>query len=122
MSESTTPMTKLEIIDFVINHYKTNRRSISRNGCLYNAPNGAMCAFAIMCANPKDLIEENNADDLIKEGIPKLKPEFAGQSNDFYSDIQELHDDSDNWDKTPEGNKLSQDGIKRVEWLKETYK
>ena len=116
-------MTKHEIIDYVVDHYKTNPRSITSGGlCRYNGLNGEKCAFAILCSNPKELIEWKDADTLINAGIAKLKPKFDGHSAFFYKQIQNLHDDNTYWNKTPEGNELSQRGIEKVNELKEYHK
>ena len=124
MSESRQQLSPSQIIDYVVNHYKNNPRSKDKNDtmCLYNDHNGTHCAFAIMCENPKQLTEGIKANQLLNKRIAKLKPEFSGQSNGFYNAIQMLHDYSDNWERTLKGNKLTQKGIKEVEWLKETYK
>ena len=116
-------MTPNQIIDHVVEYYKTNSRSINDNGdCVYNGPDGAMCGFAILCENPKELPEDDIAYNLVHYGEVKLKPEFSGQSADFYCDIQSLHDCENYWIKTPEGNELTESGIIRVNKLKETYK
>ena len=122
MLESIQPKTRIEIIDYVVSHFEKNPRSLSSHGCLYNGPNGAMCGFAILCANPEKLIEDWSPISLIQNGKAILKPEFSGQSGDFYCDIQMLHDNRGYWKITPEGNELTQIGIERVEELKEKHK
>ena len=112
------PKTKLEIIDFVVSHFTNNPRSMGADGyCKYNGPNGEHCAFALMCENPKELPEG-----FIRFGMARIKPEFDGYSEDFYHDVQSLHDNSGNWKATPEGNELTPLGVKVVEILKEKYK
>ena len=116
-------MTKLEIIDYVVEHYKTNPRSIGINGgCVYNGINGSHCAFGLMCSNPEELTEGEGVVFLIRGNIPRIKPEFSGHSEWFYVAIQLLHDYGSYWEETPEGNELTQKGIKEVEKLKERYK
>ena len=118
MLEQVIPKTRIEIIDFIVNHFETNPRSINEDGdSFYNGPNGEHCAFAILCENPEELPEG-----FIRFGIARIKPEFDGQSKEFYSGIQLLHDRDYYWKKTPEGNKLTQEGINEVKKMKKRYK
>ena len=122
MSEQVIPMTRIEIIDFVVSQFENNPRSLDADGyCAYNGAEGEHCAFGLMCENPKDLIEGESTNVLIQKRIPKIKLEFAGYSTEFYKDIQRLHDYSDNWIKTPEGNELTQRGISEVKKMKKRY-
>ena len=116
-------MTPNQIIDYVVNHFSKNPRSLNEQGnCKYNGLNGTHCAFAILCVNPKELNDGLTLNDNLIRKIAILKPEFAGQSFQFYKDIQELHDYGNHWIKTPEGNELTESGIYKVEKLKERYK
>ena len=123
MSEQIIPMSASQIIDYVVNHFENNRRSMGADGfCKYNGLNGEHCAFAILCENPEGFVEGWFPGTLINKRIAKLKPEFAGQSTYFYQDIQSLHDYNDFWIETETGNELSQDGIEKVKELKKLYK
>ena len=114
-------MTKLEIIDFVVNHFTTHDRSISANGdCLYNGPNGEHCAFALMCEHPELLTEGQATKYCLMDGAV-LKPEFSGFKDTFYDDIQLLHDRDYFWISL-KGEGLSDKGLKHVATLKKQHK
>lgn len=108
-----------EIIDETVEFYSNNPRSVEGDQCLYHGPNGAMCAFARMVANPERLIEGKNCLYLMEylEGIV-IKPEYSGYKRDFYRSIQRLHDYSDNWEC--DGG-LSKEGKNEVYRLKHQY-
>lgn len=116
-------------VEFVINHFKTNPRSMNPNydvsspRCLYKGPNGERCAFAI-CCNPKVELQENVPAYTILsyKGFDILLPEFAIKNSHFWSDIQYLHDCDDFW--TPNdlgGNDLTEDGLIQVKTILSKY-
>lgn len=128
-------MTKIEILDYVVDYFKTHPRGLhgsSSSACTYlNRNTGARCAHSICIQD--DLVEtvrefaENACDGSASAVIGKFgdeihKPEFRGHSADFWVDVQTFHDDSDFWYSTPPGNKLTEDGLERLNFLKEHYK
>ena len=120
MAESKQ-FTTTQIINHVVNYYKTNPRSFNYRGtCAYTGVNGEHCGFAILCEKPELITEGSSISDILKSNI-KLKPEFDGQTIFFYQDIQALHDTNFYWEETYTGNKLTQTGIERVKFLKKFY-
>lgn len=111
--------TKHEIIDEIAGHYSLKNRSVDGiNSCVYNGPNGELCAFAYMCLNPASLTEGQDAEDMIMiRGQDILKEEYRGHPQHFYLDIQSLHDAKENW--TDVG--LSAMGKIKVRDLKEMW-
>jgi hypothetical protein len=112
---------KDEIVDYVVEHFSNNPRSISGNGkCLYNGPSGSCCAFAL-CVNEDDrdqLLEYNAASyQLMKFGDKILKDEFKGHGPGFWDSVQDLHDSSANWS----GNELTETGEKAVARIKRIH-
>lgn len=114
-------MTTHEIIDEVASFYNNKNRSVASQEssyCLYNGPDGKKCAFARMCINPGNLLENINARVILEEqGQGILKPEYRGYHPQFYRDVQSLHDNSINW--TDDG--LSENGKNKVIVLKTKY-
>lgn len=127
-------MTKIEILDYVVDYFKTHPRGLSTGGfgCTYlNRNTGARCGHSICIKD--DLIEmvmefTDNADDgtalaVINEfGDEIHKPEFRGHDKFFWREVQMFHDDLDFWYSTPPGNELTEDGLERLNFLKERYK
>src|SRR6478752_2310817 len=101
-----------EIIDEIAGHYNCENRSLNGTDCMYNGPDGKMCAFAYMCTDPSILTEGENCDTLLRElGQNILKEEFQGHHSEFYHELQRLHDSDANWSFTG----LSQEGKATVE-------
>ncbi len=86
---------------------------------MYSTPDGKHCAFAYMCINPEDLSEGTSVYglDITDEKQDILKEEYRGHSVHFYRDVQQFHDNIDNF--TMEG--LSEIGKLAVTTLKEAY-
>lgn len=133
-------MTKIEILDFIVDYYKTHPRALkpSGTGCTYfNEENGARCAHSICIedsvleamvsraggSNIESFSLGSSAYTIIKifgDGIHK--PEFRGHSVNFWADVQGLHDKSDNWTPNGVGSDLNGSGVERLSILKERYK
>ena len=124
----STKLTAQQIIDETVEYYKNNPRSVKvrEDGsrvCQYlNDETSAMCAFGrCLTENSLKVAHEQY------EGLPaysvlgdteiKLKPQYEGQPNAFWQELQYLHDTPRFWD----GNTLSDEGVRRVKELKKLF-
>lgn len=95
-----TPLTPFEVIDLVVETYvkhPENRSFKDKGGkvlCLYNGPDGKMCAFALFCAQPNRLAEDEGAASLLgRIGPELLQPRVKHILNcSFWWAIQSIHD------------------------------
>ena len=114
--------TKLEIIDETVEYYSNYKRGIASDGsCSYLTKDGNMCAVGRCLINPTismggtaGLFKVNSK---VVELEDYLKPEYKGHKTIFWQDLQWFHDDSDNWND----HKLTETGLTRLKYLKETY-
>ncbi len=117
-------LTAHQIIDETVTFYHNNPRSLNgerkvanESGdilCLYNGPNGEKCAYARCCTPDSEFTEGKSAS---CQNKAKLLPQYEGYSDSFWCGIQSLHDSDKFWD----GNRLTEDGINQVEYLKSHY-
>ena len=132
-------MTKIEILDYVVNHFKTNPRAviITGEGLLkykgeYKTKDGHRCGHSI-CIDDSRVDEVNEftqkdwcgtASDVIgKFGDEIHKPEFRGHDEYFWKDVQILHDSRQFWQPNEMGgNDLTEAGVDRLDELKKIYK
>jgi hypothetical protein len=115
--------TQSEIVDETIAFYQVNPRSLNPDKneyearCLYNGPNGTVCAFS-RCVIPekrKELPEGEGCWAILhKSGDEILIPEYRGHEISFWEAIQSLHDDNEYW----KANTLTQMGKERIERIK----
>lgn len=125
-------MTKIEIIDETVAYIKKNGRSVDELGyCMYRkeVPSGDIIGCAVgRCIIPEKYseyfegISALKLDTIAKTDLDNLlKKEYRGHSKDFWGDLQRLHDGVDHWtnDIMP---KLTKEGFKYVEHLKQKYK
>lgn len=126
-------MTEIEVIDFTVEHFQNNPRSLGSyknivtgleiSGCVYNGENGEHCAFALFCENPKDLIEGRRASMLLIDETARLKPEVSHIRDKFWSDLQGLHDSDEYWSGVKgQVQSLSLMGENKVKDMKKMYK
>lgn len=117
-------LSKLEILEETVKYYSedTNRRALDiDSSCLYNTEDGRYCAVG-RCFNEeyKSTAEKLYSGKLV-EHIPnleyKLEPQYKGHEIEFWTKLQRLHDDDDNWDE----NGLSTDGEAKVNHIKEIF-
>lgn len=118
-------MNKLQIIEETVKYYSedVSRRAIKPGGrCEYLTSDGKMCAVGRCMINPGT----NRDDDIgfipsysiIEVDQDKiLKKEYRGHENEFWFDLQKLHDANSNWID----NGLSDAGQRYVEKLKEKW-
>jgi len=122
-------MTKYEILDETIKYYKTHKRGITKDGSCVNLTNmGSMCAVG-RCVD-KDLISKlKNAEDIAVNSLYSelgmqttdecLQPQYRGHREEFWEDLQDLHDRSIHWHKNKSGGQiLTMPGDKAVELIK----
>ncbi len=98
-----------EIVELIASSYTRDTRSLGNDKCLYNAPDGKHCAFALMVKDTKLLtpFEGNVCANIIGDlGADILKDEFKGYPVHFYTRIQQLHDIGYYWNEKG----LSDDG------------
>lgn len=119
-------MTKIEIIDYVVDYFQKNPRAIERDGefprCLYLTKTGLRCAHSICLEDEflkdKDIKKLGSAYLVInKYGDDIHKPEFRGHDSKFWLEIQKFHDMYMFW----RDGELTDDGKEFVKELKEKY-
>lgn len=114
--------TALEIIDETAAFYKNENRSVVGVTCVYVGPGERRCAFSRCCSEEgiKKLAQIDTGPVSMQsaktfEDVDKfLKPEYHGFSNEFWGDIQNLHDIERNWNDQG----LSKEGVSSVSLLK----
>lgn len=122
-------MTKIEIIEDIVNHYSKdyfNLRATNGLGvlesCVYLANNGNMCAVGRYLKEPEkfktvtlpaDLLIKKYSNNILKDNVKDHNPLF-------WYDMQKLHDNDYFWNKVDKS--LSDIGFKYVNILKEKYK
>lgn len=116
-------MTKVEIINMVANHYNDKNRSISddESTCMYLTNDGRMCAVG-MCMTDKALDTWGDFKNGVKSIVAILKDkeldsifkdDYKGHDEDFWSELQFLHDEPYFWDECG----LTLEGCDRVNFL-----
>lgn len=118
----------LNLIEETVNHYTSagNKRAFNGNTCVYLTEidgKEAMCAVGRCMHSPWQFRDrgfgmhtllqkcDGNVDDVLKE-------EYRGFHVDFWVELQNFHDLSDNWECTASGTKLSTHGEYNVKELK----
>lgn len=123
--------TRKQIIDEVASSYTLQNRALGETGCMYCTNEGRRCAVGrFMIDPPKDFhggvirlvaAALNTSVYSITFGMKtiyqvleeKLVPEVRGNPLEFWSELQQLHDNMDNWTDTG----LSVEGKEAVEKL-----
>ena len=111
-------LTKIQIIEETVEYYSTHRRSIKEGtrNCKYNGPDGLKCAFSRCCTDDSVFIEECGSS---RQHEAILLPQYAHilYRDNFWVDIQVLHDRDDFW----ENNELTYSGKTFVNDIKVKY-
>lgn len=115
-------LTKIEIIDYVVDYFKENPRAKDGMNCLYLTKTGLRCGHSICLEDDfiKDtfIAKSTNAEILIgNHGDDIHKPEFRGHDTDFWMNIQRIHDNNYFW----RDNELTDDGNQFIKELKQGY-
>lgn len=121
--------TKLEIIEETVKYYSedTSRRAVTRGKCKYFA-DGRMCAVGRCLVDAQEFQNALKGVRIKKTGIKvlgtsarfsenDLKEEYRGHEDDFWDELQRLHDNPGMWII----NGLSQGGFHFVTKLKAKY-
>lgn len=124
--EQIKQLTKIEIIDYVVDYFQKNPRAKEKDRefprCVYLTKTGLRCAHSICLEDEflkdKEIKELGSAYSVInKYGDDIHKPQFRGHESEFWSEIQILHDDNRFWRDSG----LTDDGKEFVKELKEKY-
>ena len=121
-------MTKIDIIKETVRFYSkdANRRGLNHGGsCQYLTEDGKNCAIG-RCIKPSKFSKIQNhwgtSQLVASTGSTNidslLSKKYHGHSAAFWSDLQDLHDDSINW----VNNTISDKGERQVVRLLQTYK
>ena len=131
-----TPLTANQIIDETVEYYRHNPRSVEKvylpdenftTKCLYKSPNGAMCALG-RCFTNEGLqlvldkgYNAGHGASMIERYIGldnQLQPKYKGQTNLFWRNLQDLHDNDDYWKADEIGNELTKYGLEVLNIIK----
>lgn len=122
-------MTKLEILQDTINHYKLSNRAEQDYGCVYMNSKGLKCAVGryMIKEDPSEYNSHGNVYSLVARLVESNKPggldsllieEVRGHDIEFWARLQRLHDQPSNWDVDG----LSPDGAEIAGKFLEEYK
>lgn len=120
MTLSTT-----HIINETANYYNLNPKMRAYNEkldrCEYQTSDGRNCALGRCMIDPNEVSNvgpRNLAKECEGEGFDELlKPEYHGHSIDFWDDLQNFHDNQENW--TTDG--MSAQGQSRLRLLHDRW-
>lgn len=122
-------MTKLEILDETVKYYKTHKRGLSDEGFCVNITNrGSMCAVG-RCVDKELISKLKGLEDIAVGSLSLelgkdttdecLQPQYRGHREEFWEDLQDLHDRGIHWSKNKSGGQvLTMQGDKAVELIK----
>ena len=112
-------MNAIQLIDETVSAYAADPPALrSRDNlgtCMYVTNDGRKCAIG-RCLNKKFVHQaaRHNFEHILSQ----VKARYKGFSQQFWRDLQELHDNNKNWDK----NGLTEYGQTEVRYMKGTYK
>jgi hypothetical protein len=115
-------LTAVEIINETVEFYSedTSRRSIGPTMCLYNGSEGRKCAYSrcwMEAVWKPEYEDEPVGYSLMSNPDELVEVRYRGQTIEFWSKLQTLHDVSRYWDK----NGLTECGKEYVVLLLEQY-
>jgi len=113
--------TMLQTLDETAGAYTSKTRAIARDGSCWYFQAGKCCAVGRCLEDPKRFSSvDANVSYLDAEyGLDSiLKPEYRGFPLTFWTVLQRLHDNEDNWDE----NGLSEHGKQSAKRIKEKFK
>lgn len=105
MSETAKKKTAREILEETAAFYTSENRAVVKGGhgnhgsvsCHYLTNDGKMCAVGRCLIDPSEITNEPVID--IPQLEDRLKSEYRGHPIDFWSDLQDLHDSPNNWNR-----------------------
>lgn len=115
-------MTASELIQETVDFYSadTTRRSIGSDGlCVYQAPNGNMCAVG-RCMTAEAATENAKSSQSVDEldNLDSiLQPKYRGHSTGFWENLQFIHDAGGNWNAQG----ITDQGKERVQYMLDKY-
>jgi hypothetical protein len=108
-------MNKKAIVDETVEYYETHKRGLDYdlNSCVYHNEDGDMCAVGRCLIDPpsanytdtmdiSELIEFMEAENLDEI----LKVEYRGHTQDFWEELQLLHDCKPHWNENNKGGQV----------------
>lgn len=118
--------TKLQIINETVAYYEASPslRATNKGDCYYLNVNGKRCAVGRCLRDDVEALTLNgqwdcltDLDGPINDKDSLLRPEYRRHGNDFWMDLQKLHDQNRNWTD----NGLSPIGEEYAAFLRERY-
>lgn len=116
---------KYEILDEMVAYFFTNSRAMEGGMGEYLTEDGRRCGHSIFVR--EDMmgvidIRSSATTNIEIHGDCVHKPDYQGHQEEFWQDVQDLHDDDDFWYSIGEsGHKLTRDGISHVKMLKQKW-
>lgn len=107
--------TAIEIINETVSVYSATSRAIDIDGCKYLTEDGRMCAVGRCLINPGSM--KDGAYFCMDHDDSIFKEEYRGRSQEFWQDIQHLHDFRKYWN----GQELTEAGATYVRTLIDKY-
>lgn len=99
----------LEVLNETVEYYSedTSRRAVVRVGssrtCEYLTSDGRMCAVGRCIIDPENVPSVGDGNNTFYFGVKDritFKPEYQGLPDDFWAELQELHDSESCWDES----------------------
>lgn len=110
--------TNQEAFDTVVRHLATMKRRAINDAetCLYRAPDGSKCAVGALITDESwDALPEADARNYNRHLVCLLPIDFGDISLALLSDLQQAHDNSDNWgDHFEGGGFINPDALRKV--------
>ena len=100
-----------QILDETVEHYRTNPRSFDENGvCQYYTAAGCVCAIGRLAKNAEEMQKATEGATFNGFMLKFLEAKYQRMDFSFLSQLQFLHDNSENWELHENGQKLTQTG------------
>ena len=116
---------KKEIIEETVAYIQANGRAVRSSAvtqaemCAYFTTSGKMCAVGRCLIDPESARQGTVG--CFPNFESALKPEYRGHTINFWSDLQRLHDEKDNWHTMNGEIKLTKMGRRAVQHMLEEF-